>query len=122
MRMYMHTIMSSPGRDCVLIILFQLYGPNAGFFKVICSGWVNMTPPHNLHIGRRANPVLETYLNNSKTIHSWYYHIDSDAISFLKQVKIRKNKKLTKITKMEEAKIHMLWVIWWISIKFSGKI
>ena len=41
-------------------------------FKVICSGWVNMTPPQNHHIGRRANPILiykslATYLNNSKS-------------------------------------------------------
>ena len=83
MHIYMHTIMSSSGRDFVLIILFQLYRTNAGLFKVICSGWISMTPPHNLHIGRRANPILETYLNNSKKKHCWYYHIDSDVISFL---------------------------------------
>ena len=41
---YMRTIIDSFGRDCVLIILFK-----AGLFIVI-------TP--NLHIGRRANPVL----------------------------------------------------------------
>ena len=51
MGMYMHTIMSSSGRDRVLIILFQLYGTKAGLFKVICSGWVNMTPPPP-HIGK----------------------------------------------------------------------
>ena len=33
----MGTIIGS-GRDCVLIILFQLYGWRLGFFKVIYSG------------------------------------------------------------------------------------
>ena len=46
-----------------------------------------MTPPHNLHIGRRANPILiynslATYLNNAKWENRWHYHIDSDVISF----------------------------------------
>ena len=66
--MYMHTIMSSSGRDCVLIILLHFYVTR--LFKVICSGWVNITPPHNLHIGRRANLIpihnfLAIYPNNS---------------------------------------------------------
>ena len=42
---YMHTITDSSGRDCVLIILFQLYSSKAGLFKVLYSGWVSMTPP-----------------------------------------------------------------------------
>ena len=71
-KLYMQTIIVSSGRNCVLMILFHLYETKAGLFKVICSGWVNMTPPHNLHIGRRANPILiynslATYLNNSKS-------------------------------------------------------
>ena len=45
---YMRTIVSSSGRDYVLIILYQLYGSKAG---------LNMTPL-NLHSGRRANPIL----------------------------------------------------------------
>ena len=30
---YMHTIIGSSGRDCVLIILFQLHGSKAGPFE-----------------------------------------------------------------------------------------
>ena len=30
---YMHTIIGSSGRDCVLIILFQLYGSKARLFE-----------------------------------------------------------------------------------------
>ena len=68
----MHTFTGSSGGDCVLMILFQLYGTKAGLFKLIYSGWVNMTPLHNHHIERRANPILiynslATYLNNSKS-------------------------------------------------------
>ena len=33
--MYMYTIIGSSGRNYVLIILFQLYGPKTGFLKVI---------------------------------------------------------------------------------------
>ena len=29
----MRTIIGSSGRDCVFIILFQLYGPKAGLFE-----------------------------------------------------------------------------------------
>ena len=50
---YMHTIINAPGRDCVLIILFQLYGwaLMLGFLKVIYSGWeyhisINIRFPH----------------------------------------------------------------------------
>ena len=69
---YMHTIIGSFRRNCILMILFQFYGTKAGRFKVICSRWVNMTPPHNRHIGRRTNPILiykslGTYLNHSKS-------------------------------------------------------
>ena len=37
-RPYMHTIIGSSGRDCVLIILFQLYGTRAGLFEGNLSG------------------------------------------------------------------------------------
>ena len=37
----MYTIIGSSGRDCVLIILFQLYGCKASFLKAISPGWVN---------------------------------------------------------------------------------
>ena len=42
---YMHTIIGSSGRDCVLIILHQLCGSKAGLFKVLYSGWVSMILP-----------------------------------------------------------------------------
>ena len=32
-KLYMRTIIGSSGRDCVLIILFQLYGSKAGLFE-----------------------------------------------------------------------------------------
>ena len=32
-KLYMYTIIGSSGRDCVLIILFQLYGSKAGLFE-----------------------------------------------------------------------------------------
>ena len=32
--------MRSSGKDCFLIILFQLYGSKAGLFDIIYSGWV----------------------------------------------------------------------------------
>ena len=85
---YINTITSSFGRDCVLMMLFQLYGTKAGLFKVVCSSWVNMTPSYNHHIGRRAAPTLTykslaTCLNNSKSKKCWYYHIDTDVTSFL---------------------------------------
>ena len=55
----MHTITDSSGRDCVLIILFQLYSSKAGLFKVLYSGWVSMTPPPpNLNNGRKANQII----------------------------------------------------------------
>ena len=40
---YMHTIIGSSSK--------------AEHFKVICSEWVNINPPHDRHIGRRANPI-----------------------------------------------------------------
>ena len=36
----MRTIISSSERDCVLIILFQLYGTKAGHFKEGSLFWV----------------------------------------------------------------------------------
>ena len=40
----MHTIIGSFGRDCIVVMLFQLYGSKAGLFMVIYSGWVSITP------------------------------------------------------------------------------
>ena len=55
----MRPILGYSGRDCVLINFFQLYALGLSFFKLIYSGWINMTlPPLNLHIGRRTNPIL----------------------------------------------------------------
>ena len=53
----MYTIIGSSGRDCVLIILFQLYGTKAGFFEGNLF-WVGQYDPHNLHIGRRTIQIL----------------------------------------------------------------
>ena len=39
------TIIDFSGRDCVLIILLQLYGSSTGLFKVLYTGWVSMTLP-----------------------------------------------------------------------------
>ena len=39
-KQYMRTITGSSGRDCVLIILFQLYGTKAGIFKEGNLFWV----------------------------------------------------------------------------------
>ena len=53
----MHTIIGSSGRDCVLIILFQLYGSKGGLFESN-SFWVgHYDHPCNLHTGRRTNPT-----------------------------------------------------------------
>ena len=44
---YMHTTIGSCGRDCVLIILFQLrMALELGTLMVIYSAWVSMTPTH----------------------------------------------------------------------------
>ena len=51
----MRTIIGSSGRECVLIILFQLYGSKAGRFESNLF-WVGQYDP-NLHIGR-ANQIL----------------------------------------------------------------
>ena len=56
--LFMHTIIGSSGRDCVLIILFSFMALRLGFLKVIYSGWVNMISTVNLHIGKRTNPLL----------------------------------------------------------------
>ena len=55
-KLYMHAIIGSSGKDCVLIILFQLDGSMPGLFKVLYSGWVSMTPP-NLLSGRNARQI-----------------------------------------------------------------
>ena len=54
----MYMIIDSFGRNCVLMILFQIDGNKTGLFKVVCSGRVNMTLPQNQHTGRRDNPLL----------------------------------------------------------------
>ena len=52
------TILGSSGKDCVLIILFQLYGSRIGLFESDFF-WVGQYDPHpNLHIGKRTNPIL----------------------------------------------------------------
>ena len=40
----MHTIIGSFGRDCVLIILFQIYGSKAQFFETNLY-WVGQCDP-----------------------------------------------------------------------------
>ena len=54
---YMPAIIGSSERDCVLIILFQLYGSKAGLFDSTLF-WVGQYDPLNLHSGRRTNPIL----------------------------------------------------------------
>ena len=54
---YVCIIIGSSGRDCVLIILFQLHGSKAGLFEGnLC--WVGQYDYPNLHIGRRTSPIL----------------------------------------------------------------
>ena len=54
---HMHTIIGSPGRDCVLIIFFQLYGSRAGHFEGKLF-WVGQYDSPNHHIGRKTNPII----------------------------------------------------------------
>ena len=51
----MRTIIGSSGRDCVWIILFQIYGCKAGLFESNLY-WVGQydLPTLNLSIGRRT--------------------------------------------------------------------
>ena len=56
-KLYMCTIIGSSGRECVLIILFQLYGSKAGLFEGDLF-WVGQYDLPNLYIGRRTNPIL----------------------------------------------------------------
>ena len=51
----MRTITGSSGRDCVLIILFQLYCPKVRQFDVTFSGWVS-----------KFSPSQSSYLKKSK--------------------------------------------------------
>ena len=37
-KLYMRTIIGSSGRDCVLIILFQLHGSKTGLFEANIQG------------------------------------------------------------------------------------
>ena len=51
--------LGSSGRDCVLIILFQLYGSKTGLFESDFF-WLGQYEPStpNLHIGKRTNPKI----------------------------------------------------------------
>ena len=53
---YIRTIIRFSGKDCVLIILFQLFGSKTRLFKTIYSRWVIV--PANLHIGITTNPIF----------------------------------------------------------------
>ena len=59
-QLYMHTIIGSSGRDCVLIKSYFNFIKvlRLGFLRVIYPEWVNITPFLNLHIGRRTNSIL----------------------------------------------------------------
>ena len=60
---HMHNIICSPGRDCVLIILFQPCGSKAGLFESMLF-WVGQYDhPHKLRIGRRNSPILIWFYN-----------------------------------------------------------
>ena len=57
-KMYMRTILGSPVRDHILIVLFQLYGSKAGLFESNLF-WVGQYDhPCKLCIGRRTSPIL----------------------------------------------------------------
>ena len=54
----MRTILGSPARDHILIVLFQLYGSKAGLFESNLF-WVGQYDhPCKLCIGRRTSPIL----------------------------------------------------------------
>ena len=57
-KLYVHTIIGSSGGDCVLIILFQIYGSRAALFEVDLF-WVGQYdhPPPQPSFGRRTNPI-----------------------------------------------------------------
>ena len=72
---YLRTIEGSSGKDCVLIILFQLYGSKAGLFEgnLFRMGQDSRHhhPVPNLHIGRTTKPTLiyqQQFLGNSSII------------------------------------------------------
>ena len=44
-KLYIRTIIGSSGRDCALIILFQLYGSKTGLFESNLF-WVDQYDPH----------------------------------------------------------------------------
>ena len=79
----MHTIIGSSGRDHVLIILFQLYGPKAGLFKsnLFSVGQCDSLPHQK---------------------NCWYYLIDADVISLF--VARKGKKKIQKIDKNQRSK------------------
>ena len=53
----MCTIIGSPGEHCILIILFQLYGPKTGLFQGNYF-WAGQYDSSNLHIGRKTIPIF----------------------------------------------------------------
>ena len=59
MRMYVNFIITGfSRRDCVLIILFHIYGSEAGIFEGNLF-WVGQyDPPLNLYIGKKTNQIL----------------------------------------------------------------
>ena len=71
---YMRTITGSSGRDCILIILFQIYGSKAGLFEGNLF-WVGQyaPPPPNLYIGRRTTH-FNTYKHQHIEILYIYYN------------------------------------------------
>ena len=50
----MHSITGSSGRNCVLIIFFQLYGSNAGFFEGNIF-WLGQYDPQTIILEEESN-------------------------------------------------------------------
>ena len=57
-KQFMRTVIGSSGRDCVLIILFQLCVSKAGLFERNFFWVGHYDSLLNLNIGRRTNPIL----------------------------------------------------------------
>ena len=55
----MYTIIGSSERDCVLTVLFQLFGSKAKLFEdnLLWASQYDPLPPANLKIGRKTNPI-----------------------------------------------------------------
>ena len=54
---YICTIIGASGRDCALVILFQIYGSKTSVFDGNLF-WVGQYDPPNLHIEKKTNPML----------------------------------------------------------------